>query len=79
MTTKAPVRYGSLTRDARELIRWTDLTIADYIRFWFPDGTWRGDSCGCPDDRCRDGYHHDLDDDCGCLPVCVRQVQGLPL
>lgn len=34
---------------------------------------WRGDVCGCPDDRCA-GYHHDGPDDCGCLPALLEQM-----
>lgn len=30
------------------------------------DGKWYGDECGCNDDRCI-GYHHDENDECGCL------------
>lgn len=83
MTTKTAVRYGNLSRNARDTIKFwygNPVTIAGYIRFWFgpervADGevvTWRGDSCGCPDDRCI-GFHHDRPDDCHCLPVTVGE------
>lgn len=51
----APLGYGNLSQQARNVIRWWvdgPVTIAGYVRYWFPDGSWRGDSCGCPDDRC---------------------------
>lgn len=35
---------------------------------------WRGDECGCPDDRCI-GYHHDENDECGCLPALIRELR----
>ncbi len=64
-----------LSREARETIKWywagdSRLTIAEYVRHHSPDGVWYGDTCGCTDDRCR-GFHHDPDDDCGCLPVLL--------
>jgi len=34
---------------------------------YMPDGRWSGDACGCPDDRCKDGYHHFPGEECGCL------------
>lgn len=67
----ARVRYDRLTRDARDTIRWAGLSIAAYIRDAYPDGDWRGDACGCTDDRCID-YHHDAPDDCGCLPALLE-------
>jgi hypothetical protein len=40
------------------------------------DGTWHGDACGCPDDRCI-GFHHHRPDDCQCLGVLLAQyVRG---
>jgi hypothetical protein len=49
------------------------VTIAGYVRWNFPDGAWAGDSCGCSDDRCRDGYHHEPNEDCGCLDALLNQ------
>ena len=34
--------------------------------------SWRGDVCGCSDDRCI-GYHHDENEECGCLPATIEQ------
>ncbi|MBB2956768.1 hypothetical protein [Pseudoclavibacter helvolus] len=34
---------------------------------------WRGDACGCPDDRCA-GHHHDTTETCGCLEVLIRHA-----
>lgn len=68
-----------LSRAARETIKyppyWLPMesaTIAGYVRHHFPDGRWHGDTCGCRDDRCI-GYHHDADEDCGCLPVLLAE------
>ena len=68
---------STLTREARQTIRDCGLTIAGYIRTWWPDGVWHGDRCGCTDDRCI-GYHHDPGEDCGCLPVCIEQAFAPP-
>jgi len=62
---------ATLTKQARETIKnwpWGDkpVTIAGYVRHFYPDGKWGGDRCGCTDDRCI-GYHHDNEDDCRCL------------
>lgn len=70
--TKPRVTYGRLTPLARTIIQDHGVTVADYIRRHDPDGVWRGDRCGCPDHHCRDGYHHDINDDCGCLLALVR-------
>ncbi|RRJ85941.1 hypothetical protein EG850_11180 [Gulosibacter macacae] len=37
------------------------------------DGMWRGDYCGCPDDRCV-GNHHAVDADCYCLISLVEEA-----
>jgi len=66
----------ALSAAAREQIRESGLTIAGYTRHHFPDGHWGGDACGCPDDRCA-GHHHDDSDDCGCLPVLIRELAAL--
>jgi len=34
---------------------------------WQNDGRWRGDACGCPDDRCI-GHHHGDGEECRCFP-----------
>lgn len=61
-----------LSRQARETIKDAGVTIAGYTRDRWLDGKWHGDSCGCPDDRCI-GYHHDEDEECGCLPVLLGE------
>lgn len=66
-----------LTREARNEIKASGITIAAYIRDQKPDSgkdgrTWMGDACGCTDDRCI-GYHHDESDDCYCLPVLLAE------
>jgi hypothetical protein len=69
------VTYHRLNLDARDTIRWSGVSIADYIRRYAPDGDWRGDRCGCPDDRCID-HHHDQNDDCLCLPATLDEMVG---
>lgn len=68
-------RYGNLSPSVRQLIRYWyggPVTIAGYVRYWFPDGAWRGDSCGCPDDRCI-GFHHDGPEGCGCVESALSE------
>lgn len=39
----------------------------------YGDGSkWTGDACGCPDDRCKDGFHHYPDQACGCLATLLE-------
>lgn len=69
---------SGLGREAREQIKASGITIAAYIRDQKPDSgkdgrTWTGDSCGCFDDRCA-GYHHDEDEECGCLRVLLGET-----
>lgn len=71
----------ALNARARDVIKWSGYetpagdwrwaTIAGYVRHYFPDGVWSGDACGCTDDRCKDGYHHDPHEECGCLRVLL--------
>lgn len=62
----------TLTKQARETIKESGLTIAGYKRWNGYESGWGGDRCGCPDDRCI-GFHHFTEDDCGCLPVLLDQ------
>lgn len=64
---------ATLTKQARETIKESGLTIAGYKRWNGYESGWGGDVCGCPDDRCANGFHHDGVDDCGCLPVLLAQ------
>jgi hypothetical protein len=66
------INYHRLTPAARSEIQWAGFTVAEYVRTWYPDGEWGGDRCGCPDDRCRDGHHHDPNEDCDCLTALLR-------
>ncbi|MEN3122840.1 hypothetical protein [Janibacter sp. LM] len=50
------------------------LTLQEYVHYFSGWTTWHGDTCGCPDDRCR-GFHHDEDETwCGCLTACLDDV-----
>jgi hypothetical protein len=70
--------YRALTGEARSRIRDSGLSIAAYVRYHSGgDLEWYGDECGCSDDRCI-GYHHDDNDDCGCLPVLIEMAQEAP-
>lgn len=64
--------YHRLSRTARDTIKWSGVSIVGYVRSRSLDGQWHGDRCGCSDDRCI-GYHHDADEDCGCLPVLLAE------
>ncbi|OBF77075.1 hypothetical protein [Mycolicibacterium fortuitum] len=66
-----------LSRYARQIIASRGVKVADYIKFNTGGDTWHGDRCGCPDDRCSGGYHHDGgDDECSCLPAVLDQMLG---
>lgn len=64
-----------LNEDARNALSAAGLTMAAWTRRHFGTAatSWRGDSCGCPDDRCI-GYHHDAQDECQCLPALLAEV-----
>jgi len=63
----------ALSRTARETIKWSGATIAGYTRYYSGSDEWSGDTCGCVDDRCI-GYHHDADDECGCLAAWLDDM-----
>jgi hypothetical protein len=65
----------ALNARARERLSWDGVTAVGWARWCFPDsgGAWFGDRCGCPDDRCMDGYHHDPYEDCGCLDALLSE------
>lgn len=66
-----------LGRHARSVLAERGITVADYLTHVYgsPGTGWHGDRCGCPDDRCGGGYHHDGgDDECRCLPAVLDQV-----
>lgn len=70
---------AQLTAEARQTIKNSGLTIAAYVRYQMPysgqDGrTWRGDACGCTDDRCI-GHHHNQNDECGCLRYLIEETK----
>ncbi|MGW6132355.1 hypothetical protein ACWFNE_20205 [Cellulomonas sp. NPDC055163] len=48
------------------------ITDADGGTRWVPSDQWRGDVCGCTDDRCT-GYHHGENEPCGCLPALIAE------
>lgn len=63
-----------LNSDARDALRAAGVSQAAWIRGHFGEAakSWRGDACGCPDDRCI-GYHHDEQDECQCLPALLER------
>ena len=63
---------AKLNADARHMLEAFEISQAAWIRHHFGEAakTWRGDACGCPDDRCI-GDHHDAQDDCGCLSALL--------
>lgn len=69
---RSAVAYHRLSPRARQEIQWAGLTVAAYVREWYPDGQWGGDRCGCPDDRCR-GHHHGVGEPCGCLASLIAE------
>lgn len=64
-----------LNATAKAAIRGAGFTLAEWSRMHGGSGgTWTGDQCGCPDDRCANGFHHMGTDDCGCLPTLLDQA-----
>jgi hypothetical protein len=63
-----------LNTEARETLRAYGVSQAAWTRHHFGVSyPWRGDACGCPDDRCI-GYHH-FGPDCGCLEVLLSDLK----
>ena len=60
-----------LNATARAALRQSGFTQAQWARLWGYRGEWGGDQCGCFDDRCANGHHHDGVDDCGCFPTML--------
>ncbi|TQO19653.1 hypothetical protein FB472_1224 [Rhodoglobus vestalii] len=62
-----------LTSEARATLRNAGFTSSQWARLHGYSGAtdWRGDVCGCTDDRCI-GHHHDATDACGCLPALIE-------
>lgn len=68
-----------LNEAAKAKLREYDVPQAEWARAnWMPDGKWYGDACGCPDDRCKDGFHHYPNDDCGCLQALLDRYARDP-
>lgn len=65
-----------LNYEAREALRLAGLTSTAWAKRhgYKSAGDWRGDECGCPDDRCI-GYHHDASEECGCLPALIEELR----
>lgn len=64
-----------LNAEARDTLRSAGVSQAAWIRRHCGDVAriWLGDACGCPDDRCI-GFHHDAQDDCGCLSALLADL-----
>jgi hypothetical protein len=66
----------ALNATAKAALKEAGISQAAWARAnYCPDGIWRGDACGCFDNRCANGYHHVGEDDCGCLPVLIESYQ----
>lgn len=74
-----------LNSEARRILAAAGITVRDWIAYggwlkevtddagyrrWVPETEWRGDECGCSDDRCI-GFHHDEGEECGCLQAII--------
>lgn len=57
---------------ARQKLRNAGITPKAYARTFWTDGIWRGDTCGCPDDRCT-GHHHNTDTNCDCIDTLISE------
>ena len=64
---------SALNAAAKAALRDAGVGQAEWARAnYSADGSWSGDACGCPDDRCI-GFHHFGPDDCGCLETLLAQ------
>lgn len=65
-----------LNYEARETLSLAGLTPSAWAKRhgYQTSKDWRGDECGCPDDRCI-GYHHDASEECGCLPALIEELR----
>lgn len=64
-----------LNPTARATLAAAGVPVALWARANYATGdrpTWTGDVCGCPDNRCANGFHHISEDDCGCLPTLLE-------
>lgn len=63
-----------LNHEARETLRAAGFTTREWAQLhgYASAGEWRGDECGCTDDRCI-GYHHDENEECQCLPALIEE------
>ena len=66
----------TLNHAARETLQLAGLTSRQWAQRhgYASAAEWRGDECGCPDDRCI-GYHHDAEEECGCLPALINELR----
>jgi len=67
--TRRPRPDKALSPEARAAIRDAGFSAAAYARLHWSDGEWRGDRCGCTDDRCAGFHHGNTYDYCRCLEV----------
>ncbi|GIG27291.1 MULTISPECIES: hypothetical protein [Cellulomonas] len=54
MNADQPTR---LNATAVALLEAIGVSVRDFALYYWADGVWHGDTCGCPDDRCA-GHHH---------------------
>lgn len=63
-----------LSPAARMALHDAGFTPAQWAAMHGLGDTWTGDTCGCPDPRCANGFHHDGADDCGCLQTLLEDA-----
>ncbi len=68
---------AQLNAAALEALAAAEISVTDWARANMMGEKWRGDICGCPDDRCI-GFHHHGPDDCGCLPTLISEYLAGP-
>lgn len=83
MTELSPAALSVLASAGVSTAEWityggwlTEVSTESAERQWVPGTEWRGDACGCTDDRCV-GYHHDAYEECLCLPALLEDLARL--
>jgi len=63
---------ATLTDEAVTTLDLAGISPREWARAHTGGTVWKGDACGCPDDRCA-GSHHDAAAPCDCLAALIAE------